>query len=135
MDAFDCCFPLCQVAVNSETSGAIAIKERGAHTQTRVRKRGAVQFICYHWLCVPEAPKGNHETRGRLHLPPPRQPSAPASLALPLLSTHHPSTPQTFLIISSPKYCGSVTKELTLMHVLINPQTLETRLTKILRKG
>lgn len=42
---------------------------------------------------------------------------------------------QNILIISSSKYCGSVTKELTLMHVLINLQTLEMRLTKILRKG
>lgn len=32
MDAFDCCFPLCQVAVNSEISGTVAIKEIAAYT-------------------------------------------------------------------------------------------------------
>lgn len=42
---------------------------------------------------------------------------------------------QNILIISSSKYSGSVTKELTLMHVLIKLQTFKMRLTKILRKG
>ena len=42
---------------------------------------------------------------------------------------------QNILIISSSNYSGSVTKELTLMHVLIKLQTFKMRLTKILSKG
>lgn len=42
---------------------------------------------------------------------------------------------QNILIISSSEYSGSVTKELTLMHVLIKLQTFKMRLTKILSKG
>lgn len=49
--------------------------------------------------------------------------------------TISPFVCQNILIISPSKYSGSVTKELTLMHVLIKLQTFKMRLTKILSKG
>lgn len=160
MDAFGCCFPLCQVAVNNETgfpgrgqiSGASAIKEIAAHADPsdtgergREREEGRRSSASLSVITGAVFQRLPGETTRReedfTFLLPDSPPHPPrlsyhfhSSAALP----SHPSTPptpQTFLIISSPKYCGSVTKELTLMHVLINPQTLETRLTKILRKG
>lgn len=123
-----------------------AIKEIAAHADPgdatmQGRETHFSQFVCYHWLCVPQTPRGEREKRAFAFLFLPRLPT-PSLLALLLPGSTSsaplsppPHGPKTFLIISSPKYCGSVTKELTLMHVLINPQTLETRLTKILRKG
>lgn len=49
-----------------------------ASERWRGREARCSRFVCYHRLCVPEAPRGNSETRGRLHLPPPRHQPLPA---------------------------------------------------------
>lgn len=67
--------------------------------------------VCQYSLHVLQTPKGTRE------------------------DTISPFLCQNILIISPSKYSGSVTKELTLMHVLIKLQTFKMRLTKILSKG
>ena len=67
--------------------------------------------VCQYILHVLQTPKGTRE------------------------DTISPFLCQNILIISSSNYSGSVTKELTLMHVLIKLQTFKMRLTKILSKG
>ena len=67
--------------------------------------------VCQYILHVLQTPKGTRE------------------------DTISPFLGQNILIISSSNYSGSVTKELTLMHVLIKLQTFKMRLTKILSKG
>lgn len=67
--------------------------------------------VCQYILHVLQTPKGTRE------------------------DTISPFLCQNILIISFSNYSGSVTKELTLMHVLIKLQTFKMRLTKILSKG
>lgn len=68
-------------------------------------------YVCQYIFHVLQTPKGTRE------------------------DTISPFLCQNILIISPSKYSGSVTKELTLMHVLIKLQTFKMRLTKILSKG
>lgn len=115
-----CYFPLCQAVVNNDTNFPTMVRSveqpalwpkwyQRASKRGRAREVRPSPFVCYHSLCIPQAPRGNYETRGRLHLPPPRPPhrTPPHPIFPSTPAPQQPSpptpTPQTFLIISSPK--------------------------------